>query len=169
MQWIDVKDRLPEIGRYVLARYNGGNWIDSSDPENVYTVVVKRKACVVGGNDREPYRYDTFGPGDFFSYQISHWMPLPPPPGAQPPQTAAEILAEAMIIKERRDRESAFESMVKRLYGLIESGHKFDWPYTDAFDDGGAAYQEAKRRIAEKNPAAMTYGELLATYHGTRP
>lgn len=41
MEWISTKDRLPEEGKYVLARHNRGTWHDSSDQENVSCVVVK--------------------------------------------------------------------------------------------------------------------------------
>ena len=39
--WIATKDELPPEGKYVLGRYNGGNWIDRLDQENVNCVVVK--------------------------------------------------------------------------------------------------------------------------------
>lgn len=41
MSWINVKDKLPEEGKYVLAKHNRGTWHDSDDQENVNTVVVK--------------------------------------------------------------------------------------------------------------------------------
>ena len=41
MNWISTKDRLPEEGKYVLARHNRGTWHDSTDNENVNCVVVK--------------------------------------------------------------------------------------------------------------------------------
>ena len=41
MNWISTKDRLPEEGKYVLARHNRGTWHDSTDQENVNCVVVK--------------------------------------------------------------------------------------------------------------------------------
>ena len=41
MDWISTKDRLPEDGKYVLARHNRGTWNDSTDQANVNCVVVK--------------------------------------------------------------------------------------------------------------------------------
>jgi len=41
MNWISTKDKLPEEGKYVLARHNRETWIDNSDQENVNCVVVK--------------------------------------------------------------------------------------------------------------------------------
>lgn len=41
MNWISTKDRLPEEGKYVLARHNRGTWNDSTDQANVNCVVVK--------------------------------------------------------------------------------------------------------------------------------
>lgn len=41
MTWISTKDRLPEPGKYVLARHSRGTWHDKEDPENVNCVVVK--------------------------------------------------------------------------------------------------------------------------------
>lgn len=43
MEWISTKDKLPEEGKYVLARHNRGTWHDSDDQENVNCVVVKLK------------------------------------------------------------------------------------------------------------------------------
>ena len=41
MNWISTKDKLPEEGKYVLARHNRGTWNDSTDQVNVNCVVVK--------------------------------------------------------------------------------------------------------------------------------
>ncbi|MFV0495691.1 DUF551 domain-containing protein [Mycobacterium sp.] len=41
MNWISTKDKLPEEGKYVLARHNRGAWNDSTDQSNVNCVVVK--------------------------------------------------------------------------------------------------------------------------------
>lgn len=41
MKWISTKERLPEDGKYVLARHNRGTWHDRTDQENVNCVVVK--------------------------------------------------------------------------------------------------------------------------------
>lgn len=39
--WIKSDDRLPQEGKYVLARHIRGTWMDSTDQENVNCVVVK--------------------------------------------------------------------------------------------------------------------------------
>lgn len=41
-EWISTKERLPDPGKYVVARHNRGAWRDSSDQENVNCIVVKR-------------------------------------------------------------------------------------------------------------------------------
>lgn len=41
MNWISTKDKLPEEGKYVLARHNMDTWNDSTDQDNVNCVVVK--------------------------------------------------------------------------------------------------------------------------------
>ena len=41
MNWISTKYKLPEEGKYVLARHNRGTWHDSTDQMNVNCVVVK--------------------------------------------------------------------------------------------------------------------------------
>jgi len=41
MNWINTKDKLPEEGKYVLARHNRGTWHDNTDQVNVNCVVVK--------------------------------------------------------------------------------------------------------------------------------
>lgn len=104
MEWIDVNDRLPEFGKYVLARHNRGTWVDGSDQENVNCVVVKlvkgvsieerAKMKAEGnqnwrresgfdegvGNNQKPYGWQEFGPDSFFGQQITHWTPIPKAP-----------------------------------------------------------------------------------------
>lgn len=41
MNWISTEDKLPEEGKYVLARHNNTNWNDHTDQDNVNCVVVK--------------------------------------------------------------------------------------------------------------------------------
>lgn len=70
----------------------------------------------------------------------------------------AAIAQEAAIRLELENQRAKqnFESRVEQLAALIRAGHKFDWPYTDAFDDGGRAYHEAKRRVdAQKEANAI--------------
>lgn len=40
-QWVSVGERLPEEGKYVIAKHNLGTWKDGKDPINVNTVIVK--------------------------------------------------------------------------------------------------------------------------------
>ena len=40
-KWISTQDRLPQEGKYVLAKHNRGTWHDSDDQQNVNCVVVK--------------------------------------------------------------------------------------------------------------------------------
>lgn len=103
MNWINTKDKLPEEGKYVLARHNRGNWVDSTDQENVNCIVVKlvrgisieeREKMKKGelpqtlersqvykaedeyGNNIMPYNWQMFGPDSFFGQTITHWMPI---------------------------------------------------------------------------------------------
>lgn len=64
-----------------------------------------------------------------------------------------EIRREALIRLELEKLRAAqqYESRVQRLMAGISAGVKYEWPYTDAFDDGGVAFHEAKRRLAEKS------------------
>lgn len=80
MEWINVKERLPEFDKYVLGRYNLKNWHDKDDQENVICVVVKFIKSKIEGNNLCPYQWDTFGPSKFFGQEISYWAELPKPP-----------------------------------------------------------------------------------------
>lgn len=42
MNWISTKDKLPEEGKYVLARHNRGTWHDSTDQANVVKETAKQ-------------------------------------------------------------------------------------------------------------------------------
>lgn len=76
MKWIRTTDRLPEFGRYVLARHNRGTWID--DDPNVNCVVVKRVPDYnQGGNNLMPYTWFEFGPDSFWGQEIDWWMEIP--------------------------------------------------------------------------------------------
>ena len=100
MSWISTKDKLPEEGKYVLARLNLSTLIDRGDSENVNCVVVKlvkgiskaerkslpdddsRKRVYISadehGNNLVPYNWEMFGPDSFFGQTITHWMPIKP-------------------------------------------------------------------------------------------
>lgn len=103
MNCIRTNDRLPEEGKYVLARYNRGTWIDSDDQQNVNCVVVKLvkgisldernrmkngeiscqderwkiyRSADEGDNNKRPYCWVTFGADKFFGQEIVEWMPI---------------------------------------------------------------------------------------------
>lgn len=78
--WIDVDDRLPEFGIYVLARHNRGTWSDSTDQDNVNCVVVKRVPAEIEGNNTRSFKWSQFGPDSFFGQTIDCWMPIPEAP-----------------------------------------------------------------------------------------
>ena len=105
MNWISTKDKLPEEGKYVLARHNRGTWNDITDQDNVNCVVVKlvrgisineREKMKKGelpqtlerskvyksedehGNNQVPYNWQMFGLDSFFGQTITHWMPIEP-------------------------------------------------------------------------------------------
>jgi len=75
MEWIRTEDRLPEEGKYVIAKHNRGTWYDSDDQENVNTVVVKLVRGIsekeredMKGTDKD---YQVRPPEDHGSYKIS--------------------------------------------------------------------------------------------------
>lgn len=69
--WISVKERLPVVGQWVLARHNRGTWIDEGNHEGPHTWrVLKFKG---------PTDWFEFGP-DHYGSEITHWMPLPESP-----------------------------------------------------------------------------------------
>jgi hypothetical protein len=75
--WIKTTDKLPPLGKFVLAKVNKSNWIHP-DP-NVTTVVVERiKDKYPEHNNQKPYRWETFGPSSFFGQDVIAWMPIPP-------------------------------------------------------------------------------------------
>jgi hypothetical protein len=61
VEWISVKDRLPEKGTYVLT-YDG---LDMN------------LARFTGEDSKYYWDCDTYG---MYDYDVTHWMPLPPPP-----------------------------------------------------------------------------------------
>ena len=100
MNRIDVKQRLPADGQYVLVHLLISNWADHDDPEgNRYFRVVKfvkgisedereklpnndpRKFQYVGGdthgNNLVPYYWTEFGPSTFFGQEVDFWWELP--------------------------------------------------------------------------------------------
>ena len=101
-EWISVKDKMPEQDKYVVVRHAKGNWRDDRDQANVSCVVAKMvtglslkdrakldptsdraksiRCADEWGNNKVPYKFDTFGLSSFFGQDITHWMPLPEPP-----------------------------------------------------------------------------------------
>ncbi len=99
MNWINTKDKLPEPNKYVLGVYAETNWIDSDDKKKVNCCVVKlvkgisledreklsdldgrKRLYQFGdeeGNNKLPYRWDSFGPLTFNGEDISYWMEIP--------------------------------------------------------------------------------------------
>ena len=98
--WISVNDKLPQEKIYVLVKLNKNNWIDNDDQENV-TCVVAKLSCGLSiiereklnknnprynlyknedehGNNKVPYCWKSFGPGDYFGQEVSHWMYIKP-------------------------------------------------------------------------------------------
>jgi hypothetical protein len=58
-EWISVKDRLPELGQYVIAMECDGE---------IYKLKMKEKSSFFWDVDEMYYT------------QVTHWMPLPEPP-----------------------------------------------------------------------------------------
>jgi hypothetical protein len=98
MKPTSVKDSLPSNNTYVLARYTGGNWLDSTHQSGVVWKVVKfvrgiskakREAMLdcerkrqyhsedEWGNNLRPYVWKEWGPGRLFGQDVDFWMPLP--------------------------------------------------------------------------------------------
>lgn len=97
MEIISVKDKLPKNKTYVLAHYSRKNWGD--EDKGQYWVVARfergiskkqresfpdtnlRKHQILATdeayNNRKPYRWDMFGPGDLFGQDVDYWAPLP--------------------------------------------------------------------------------------------
>jgi hypothetical protein len=79
-QWIPISERLPEIDTYVIVRYSGNNWRDSSDQANVNCVVMKRIHAEIEGSNKTCYQWKQFGPLKLFGQEVTHWSPLPAAP-----------------------------------------------------------------------------------------
>jgi len=77
MNWIEIKSEkdLPQEGKYVIAKHNRGTWRDSTDQENVNTVIVKlvrgislKEREAIKGTDRD---YQDNSTEDHGFYKIS--------------------------------------------------------------------------------------------------
>ena len=77
--WTQSSDKLPPEGKYVLGRYNGGNWHDSTDQENVNVVVVKLECGLEwanNGNNIPAYRWHSSSM-NHFGQDITEWHNIP--------------------------------------------------------------------------------------------
>ena len=70
MRWQPI-ETAPKDGKVIVVRHNRGTWLYPKDQANICCV------CVFwdGG------RWNQFGPDSFNENTITHWMPLPAPPG----------------------------------------------------------------------------------------
>lgn len=81
--WISVKDRLPEPGWLVLC-----SGLDYNEGPTRHTVIAKCK---------DGFFYSDEEDGGYREYSyITHWQPLPPPPGAEDDVQAAINKAECV-------------------------------------------------------------------------
>lgn len=68
MNWISVKDRLPDEELHVLIQ-----WVDCNDDDTGYTMAV----CYFNSDG-----WNRYGVG-FFEEEVTHWMPLPDKPAEE--------------------------------------------------------------------------------------
>lgn len=66
-EWVSIKDRLPEFGRFVVIR------IDPSPSYPSYYIACIRDSSIDAF-------YDGNSPYDYYNDYITHWMYLPEPP-----------------------------------------------------------------------------------------
>lgn len=95
--WISVSDQLPKHNQAVLVRRSQDNWIrrhllDDGSENTIWRwqackFVRGRSAQEVEtsgtfspedeqGNNKRPYHWKEFGPGQIFGQDVSHWMPI---------------------------------------------------------------------------------------------
>lgn len=83
MQWVSILEGEPEDGQAVLVRYNRDNWwsdhtlADGSRHQNWRWMAAK--FVRVGHpevNNKRPYIWRAFGPGDLFGQDVSHWAAI---------------------------------------------------------------------------------------------
>jgi hypothetical protein len=89
-QWVDVNERLPEHGQYVLIKTNitnctghGGRLLQyhvatfyRGRPQSEVQRTRLREWADEDGNNLRPYRWGGEGPMDFFGQVVTHWMPI---------------------------------------------------------------------------------------------
>ena len=68
MTWISVEDRIPDFGTRCLVAYRG---------------VVQQQMFIF--RDKFEWEEDSYAEdyGEFPSKDVTHWMPLPDPPGVE--------------------------------------------------------------------------------------
>ncbi len=69
-EWISVKERLPEINRWVLA-----NWVCEWNNKSFESLCIAKL-----GKNGEWLTNDSEYPYFMSDEKITHWMPLPEPP-----------------------------------------------------------------------------------------
>lgn len=74
--WINIKDELPPLNRYVLIRHKLTNHFDSHDQLGVQYDVAKRRTAQEFGNNHRDYEWTTFGPMTYFGKDVDFWMEI---------------------------------------------------------------------------------------------
>jgi hypothetical protein len=69
VDWISVKDRLPEKNQFVLTYNNSGNGYHPQDVQRFYDTYISNNET----KERSPIFSE-------LSIGVTHWMPLPKPP-----------------------------------------------------------------------------------------
>jgi hypothetical protein len=98
VKWHRPEDLLPKCGKYVLIHIPSQPWGDSSDQEGVFYKIAKRSSGISKavrealpegkrkntycpgdetGNNKKPYAWHEFGPGEFFGQEVERWMEIP--------------------------------------------------------------------------------------------
>ncbi|HDY68755.1 hypothetical protein LCGC14_2039520 [marine sediment metagenome] len=114
MNWISVKDKLPDEGKWVLIYYYEGGAKESDPP--IIEGVEEAKLAI----DREMYPNHPvnvwLSPRGFFGGgEVTHWMPKPDFPKKSKSYENSPVLAEYMkILIERivKNREKIIEAFI---------------------------------------------------------
>lgn len=85
MNWISVKDKLPEVdGRYLVlmnrSLYLKGSGIRVGDPPFINSIEIFRYHTTPKAAGHIVPSWDAKGFGGDLTKYITHWMPLPEPP-----------------------------------------------------------------------------------------
>lgn len=82
MNWISVKDKLPELKQRVIVFLDAETAVLAEvGGKRVLVEAVNFVADANGGNNQKPYAWEE-GPMKHFGQNVTHWMPIPEPPGA---------------------------------------------------------------------------------------